>query len=505
MEPPGSLRSKYLLLRTIIIYKMRFTTIISRHENASVKCATAALCAIVLLVQAQAAGAATHEYVVTVDADMRRMHVEARFGAPVERVSARMDDAGDFLSDVGTCKKGERIRIRNKRMLLPNEGISCLHYSVDLRGAAAIERRNAALSDTNIIVSPATWFWRPKLDGNDKINVRFETPDSVRVSVPWNIVAGTADTYQLQNSPESSTAFAAFGQFQFFETEIPGATLRITLMQPENEVEFEPIIKWVSDTAQSINLAYGKFPNPDTNVVVLPSRNRPWGGDSAVSFGRVVRDGGETVELFINPARPIAEFYDDWTATHEFSHLMLPYISGRHRWVSEGFATYYQNLLMARAGHYTEPRAWQKLWEGFERGRSSRPEMTINDAADGGVRGATMKIYWSGAAIALLADVELRQRSNGTESLDTVLGRLAACCLPSERAWSGPELFRKLDSLIDEPVFMPIYSRYANSAGFPEVRPLLEQLGVEFSGSRIRLHDNAELADLRRSIISTRQ
>jgi hypothetical protein len=472
-----------------------------RHDDADMKHATAALCALAMLAQAAVAGAVTHEYVVTVDADMRQMQVEARFGEPVERVSARLDNAGDFLSGVGTCKEGERIRIRNQRMLLPRDGISCLRYSVDLRGAAAIERRNASLSDVNIIVSPAAWFWRPKLDGDDKINVRFETPDSVSVSVPWNIVAGTTDTYQLQDSPESSTAFAAFGQFQFFETEIPGATLRITLMQPDDEVEFEPIIKWVSDTAQSISLAYGKFPNPDTSVVVLPASGRDWGGDSAVSFGRVVRDGGETVELFVNPARPIAEFYDDWTATHEFSHLMLPYISGRYRWVSEGFATYYQNLLMARSGHYTEPRAWQKLWEGFERGRSSRPEMTINDAADGGVRGATMKIYWSGAAIALLADVELRQRSNGEESLDTVLGRLADCCLPSERTWSGPELFRKLDSLIDKPVFVPLYERYANSAGFPEVRPLLETLGVEFSGSRIKLHDDTELAAIRAAIM----
>ena len=119
---------------------------------------------------------------------------------------------------------------------------------------------------------------------------------------------------------------------------------------------------------------------------------------------------------------------------------MLPYIKTRYRWVSEGFASYYQNVLLARAGQYTEQRAWQKLWEGFERGRKSRPELSANGAARTGIRAATMKIYWSGAAIALLADVELRRRSNGAESLDMVLDRLAQCCLPSDRAWSGPEL-----------------------------------------------------------------
>jgi predicted metalloprotease with PDZ domain len=85
-----------------------------------------------------------------------------------------------------------------------------------------------------------------------------------------------------------------------------------------------------------------------------------------------------------------------------------------------------------------------------------------------------MKIYWSGAALALMADVELRHRSGGAESLDLVLDRMQACCLPSRRTWSGRELFEKFDSLIDEPLFVRLYERYANTRGFPEFEPLLE-------------------------------
>ena len=112
-----------------------------------------------------------------------------------------------------------------------------------------------------------------------------------------------------------------------------------------------------------------------------------------------------------------------------------------------------------------------------------------------------MKIYWSGAAIALLADVELRQRSNGEESLDSVLGKLQECCLPSDRTWSGTELFGKLDTLIDEPVFMPLYRRYANTTGFPDVRPLLDSLGVEVEDGEVQLRARAQLATIRSSIM----
>jgi len=198
--------------------------------------------------------------------------------------------------------------------------------------------------------------------------------------------------------------------------------------------------------------------------------------------------------------RPIDEFYDDWTATHEFSHLMLPYVGGRHKWISEGFASYYQNVLMSRASRYSEQQAWQKLYDGFKRGRASQPGLSLNDAAAAGIRQARMKIYWSGAAIALLADVELRQRSGGKESLDIALDRLQRCCLPSRRQWTGPELFTKLDSLLDAPVFMPLYRRHANEAGFPDVRPALRQLGVEISGDKVRLSRTADLAHIRSAI-----
>lgn len=284
------------------------------------------------------------------------------------------------------------------------------------------------------------------------------------------------------------------------ETEIPGATLHITVLQPVEDDKARQIVDWLRSASTNVSLVYGRFPNPSTSVIVKPTIRSFWGGNSPVPFGRVMRDDGERVELFVNIDRPIEEFYGDWTATHEFSHLMLPYVSPRNKWISEGFASYYQNILMLRAGHYTAAKAWKKLADGFDRGRRSRPELSLNDAADEGVRRARMKIYWSGAAVALLADVELRERSGGRESLDSALDELQRCCLPSTRTWSGTELFSKLDSFVTEPVFMPLYRQYANSAGFPDVESALERLGVEVDGKGARLHDDAELAAIRNAI-----
>ena len=43
-------------------------------------------------------------------------------------------------------------------------------------------------------------------------------------------------------------------------------------------------------------------------------------------------------------------------------------------------------------------------------------------------------------------------------------------------------LFEKFDSLIDEPLFADLYQRYADAAGFPEFRPVLDQLGIIVAG-----------------------
>jgi len=50
---------------------------------------------------------------------------------------------------------------------------------------------------------------------------------------------------------------------------------------------------------------------------------------------------------------------------------MLPYLDRRQRWISEGFSQYYQNVLLARSGAYDDLYAWQKLYEGYERGRKA--------------------------------------------------------------------------------------------------------------------------------------
>jgi hypothetical protein len=474
-------------LRTIII------------NNQSIPTFMPFLISVSLLLACTAVSAA-HTYTIAIDADYEIMTVEARFDRPIESISARSRNANSYLRNAIDCDTGEALESRSRNLVLPAAGIRCLRYNVDLGRAARADRFASILDDSSVAVSPTLWMWRPRLLSSDEILASFALEDGGQVFVPWQMINDDGTYYRLTASPQSGSAVAVFGSFRESVERVAGADLRIVLLGTRDKMELQALIPWVRATAENVAVAYGKFPNPNASVLLIPSTDRSWGDDRAVSFGQVTRDGGETIELMINHERPIGEFYTEWTPTHEFSHLMLPYLNRDQRWISEGFAQYYQNVLLARAGQHSAQDAWQKIHAGLERGSESAPGLSPNDAASGGTRDTLMKVYWSGASIALMADVELRRRSNGKESLDVVLGQLQRCCLPSASTWSGREFFAKLDQQLDQPLFLDLYRKYADADDFPDAQPILTRLGVSVRDGQVVLDSSAELSDIRDAI-----
>ena len=436
----------------------------------------------------------THNYRVVVAPALDRLRVTAELTGPVGSLSSRDRDAGRHSHNIRSCDGVRRPSIRGRT--LRTDGARCIHYEFDLASMRQPGRRAGYWQfEDSRIASPATWLWLPEMDTATEVRVRFDLPPGVNVSVPWEPIDGEhANAFRFGSSPASSQAIAIFGDFSYREVAVPGAILRVTFLERGGELNQSNLLKWIRSAALNVTRLYGHFPNPSPQIIVVPVSGF---GRSAVPFGRVIRDGGEAVQFFVDPSRPLKDYLGDWTATHEFSHLLLPYVGNREKWISEGFASYYQNVLMARAGQYSETKAWQKLHDGFERARREAPA-SPSGASFGRSR---MMIYWSGAAVALLADVALRRRQEGS-SLDARLAGLQACCLPSGRTWSGPELFAKLDEFGGGSVLLDLYERHADRPGMPDLVALYTELGIEISGNRVTLDDNAPLAHVRRAIMS---
>jgi len=447
-------------------------------------------------------------YRVSTDEQLQQLNVSACFGRELPaRLSARQERARTLLRGAWFASGDQRVELKSHgaTLRLPDSVDSaCVQYRVDL---SAIGRRQWRSGDWRardvIVLDPDLWLWYP--DGvaeHAPLRLDFVLPPGYDVSGPWQRTGSAQGrvSYAVRERMPGWDARMAIGRFKVESIELPGGRLRYALLPGEPGVDAAALHQWVTGGARALVSAYGRLPVPDVQLLVVPIAR----GGEPVPWGEVQRGGGDAVHLYIDQRRPAAEFMADWVLVHELSHLLHPNIAATDRWLSEGIASYYQNVLRARAGLVSAERAWDKLHAGFERGiRGTAHGRSLADASETMMRErAFMRVYWSGAAIALLADVELRRRSGGAQSLDTALAAFSACCLPADHSWSAPALLRELDRLTGTGVFMELYRKYVDSDRFPALGALYADLGLQpVSETRLRLDPTAPQAAIRAAIM----
>jgi hypothetical protein len=460
--------------------------------------------AFAVAVPADGAIARTHRYSVSIDSGLSMLAVRACFaGVPPESLIAESLDASLALIDAQI--EGSRKRVVPSGALplkdVPADG--CLLYRVDVSHPVNRHDRSGEKLrhvGRDLLLSAGLWLWRPEtLAEEEEIELSFDLPEGMHVSAPWQPVEDApSPTFRLGRTPYDWPATIALGRFDERDLQIDSSRLRTAVLDGSPAVDPEQMYAWIEDAARIVTLAYGHFPVSALQVVIVPNA----GGSEPTPWAYVIRGGNPAVHFFVNQRRPLAEFYDDWTATHELSHLFLPFVNYEDAWLSEGIATYYQTVLRARAGRLSESDAWSRLHAGFRSGRTSAPGLTLAQATEGMYHGGTfMRVYWQGAAMLFLADVRLRQRSRGEQSLDTALAALQACCLVWPRAWSAKEVLAKLDELTGDSVFGEILQAYVSSRDFPDLSEAYQLLGLSPGGEMLELAPTAAQRALREAIM----
>ncbi len=268
--------------------------------------------------------------------------------------------------------------------------------------------------------------------------------------------------------------------------EVAGGELQVEWRGHYTNAERVKLQRWLRHASYTAATLYGHLPRSPIRVVLERSDR----GRGAVPYAQVIRGSRQGVRFSLNPGFPLRAFIDDWTAVHELVHLYIPYPGDSGIWLSEGLATYYQNLLRARVGILTPQLAWQKLSEGFQRGLADDQfdAMTLEEvSAAMWDTGSYMRVYWSGTAFFLEADMQLRLDSNNRLSLDTVLERFVACCREQTEPGNAEQLISALDQAHGSQLFSQLYRRYARLRGMPDYAALLTRLGVEQTGNNTRL------------------
>jgi len=445
----------------------------------------------------QPAGADDHFHARFSD-DLRTVAAELCFAGRAPDRIYRHSSAAPYASTLSHAGKALAVTVTDDRELAlpPLPDNACLQWTVDL-GRAADEGgyRSAFRVGDSVLSLTNMWFW--KGPWQRPLVARIDVPEGHRFSTPWARDAADPARFRPERTPSTWYTRSAVGPFYQETIGMPGSRVELALLGDLDPAQIDKLRRWLRITMDSVVPVFGYFPKDHTQVLVVPIGAR----NEAVPWAHVIRGGGPAIHFYVDETRPFDEFNDDWTATHEFSHLLLPFVARKDRWLSEGLASYYQNVLRARDGRLGQREAWQKLFEGFGRGQRGTNGETLREATLGGWENV-MRIYWSGAAMMLEADAALRAESEGRQSLDTVLQMLNRCCLTEGKRWRARELMEELDTLSGSDVFTRVYRRHVDSGTFPDVERQFETLGLSIRDGQVQLLEDAPLKAIRDQIMA---
>lgn len=243
------------------------------------------------------------------------------------------------------------------------------------------------------------------------------------------------------------------------------------------------LAQWLQSVTSAMTYTYGRLPLDTIYIELIPYRKT----NEPVPFGKIVRWPQQGITFHVNPGKNLDDFINDWTAYHEFSHLMIPYPGDDDMWFSEGLASYYQNIIMGRAGILSPLQAWQKIYDGFVRGsKDTRMQhLTLKQLSPSMWENRSfMRVYWSGAYYFLSVDIALRQQH---QSLDQVLSKLQRCCLQSKQSWTALSLINKMDQLSNTRIFSEHYQSIINSNQLSGFESNFDTLGLTLTNEKLAI------------------
>ena len=418
-------------------------------------------------------------YTVSWDAPGKRLDVALCFEGPMPaRLIYGTRAAVPFLVEPERLMPdGTRaaVSVRDGIMQLPaNAHAGCVSYSVDVQGA--LDRDALMLAypgERSLLLAAELFLWRPQKRSRQlQSTVRFVLPGGMRVSTPWRELPDKPHSFALDESAFAFTGHVVLGEYEAHALSLPGAHMRVAVMPGFPASTTRLIAPWLMRAGQVASLPGARFPVPNAQVVVVPTSPSAF----PIFFGHTGRSGGASIVLFLPTDIDADQLQADWIAVHEFSHLWHPFIRRQDAWLSEGIATYWQEVLRARAGLISREQVWQRLYEGAELGRQASASLAEETLRMPHAHNYQI-VYWAGAAIALMLDVELRAQSAGRLSLDLILSRLREQPELYLRARTAHELLQAFDRLAGMPVCAALASRHMHGE-LPELRSLFEQLGV---------------------------
>jgi len=394
--------------------------------------------------EAPAAGSpARWSYVIHVDEPLQTMTLGLCIEGPQPRALITAGKGVEFVR-AARVRGGPALERDGQSLTIETLGEhGCVDLEIDLERATSTGDRGATRREDTIMLGPDRWLWYPKqLPERLEARARFVLPEGLAATVPWaELEPGSVDGWRrLDRTSFGWNAWVGFGHYQPLRFEAAQCEFEVAVLAGPRTLSDAGIERWLRVAAEAVAELYGRFPRERVSVVVVPS---PAWGSSPVLFGMARRGGGGSVMLLVNEDARDEDLPGEWVAIHELLHLGMPLVA--EPWMSEGFVTYYTQVLRARHGLAGADRAHagvRLLAAGFV----DRPSARSLESASASMRelGSYRRVYWGGAAIAFDLDLRIRSASQGRRSLDDLMILLEPLA-PEHRRFTAADLLARMD------------------------------------------------------------
>jgi len=273
------------------------------------------------------------------------------------------------------------------------------------------------------------------------------------------------------------------------EVRVSNAVFDVTVPDHELAVSDADLTTYVQHGANAVVRYFGKFPMNHVNLNIRAVNG------NRVRFGRTTPENGGSIMMMIGRSATAAALNDDWTLTHEMTHLAFPATREDDReWMAEGMATYIEPIARAQMGYLTPEYVWNEFVDDMPKGEPEEGDEGLDNTQTWG------RTYWGGALFWLIADVEIRRATKNQKGVQDAFRYIMNDKGTLEYVWPTAMIFKEGDQATGTRVLEDLYAAWKDEPVTVDLPKLWRELGVEKKGDTVAFDDKAPEAAFSRAI-----
>ncbi len=271
-----------------------------------------------------------------------------------------------------------------------------------------------------------------------------------------------------------------------------GARIQVDFASGDLDLDRAEVLNWIHEAVHAVTVYYGRFPVERARVLVVPVAGREgilqgttWGDMRGFPGLTRIRLGQHTTKR---------ELVEDWTMTHELTHMAFPNLPDNQHWMEEGLATYIEPIARVQAGQLPAKKIWQDMMEGMPKGQPREGDLGLDRTHTWG------RTYWGGALFCLVADVSIRKETKNRKGIAGCLRAIVAEGGSIDKDWPMERALSIGDRATGTHVLTEMYAKWSKEPVEVDLPDLWKELGVKQGEAGMEFDSNAPLAAVREAI-----